>query len=40
MTFLIDTNIISEIRKGPRNDAGVAGLGAKVLDPFKPIDHR
>ena len=23
-----------------RNDADAAGLGAKVLNPFKPIDHR
>ncbi len=32
MSFLIDTNIISEVRKGPRCDANVAAWYASVAD--------
>ena len=32
MTFLIDTNIISEVRKGSRSDAGVAAWYASIDD--------
>ena len=32
MSFLIDTNIISEVRKGSRCDANVASWYAKIED--------
>ena len=32
MTFLIDTNIISEVRKGQRCNAGVASWYAEVSE--------
>ena len=32
MTYLIDTNIISEVRKGSRRDANVAKWYASIAD--------
>lgn len=32
MSWLIDTNVLSELRKGPRADVGVADWFAKVAD--------
>lgn len=34
MSFLIDTNVISEVRKGPRCDARVAAWYASVDDAY------